>query len=251
MRLIFSKGIILVLLSGIESNHLNAQSILNKLELGAQAGSLIYQGDLTPERLGAYLTPGFQLGVSAGMRLNYFLSVRADLTFGKLRGNDAKYSSPEWRQHRNLNFKSPVFEIAGLAVWDVMGDPHQRTGISPYVFAGMGVSFLRVQRDASAFDVEYFSAASGVQDGLNTDLARTPPKAVLIFPAAGIGVRYPYTERVSLKAEASYPFSFSDYIDGFSEAGNPDRSDHYHGMSVGIFYRLTGSNALKCPVIRP
>lgn len=250
MRLIFSKGFLLVMLSGLDGNQLQAQSILSRLELGAQAGSLIYQGDLTPSAFGAYRTPGFQLGVSAGLRLNHYLSVRAGFTFGKLRGNDAAYAQPEWRQHRNLSFRSPVFEMAGLAVWDVLGDPHDRPGLSPYVFGGMGIGLLRIRRDASNFDTEYFSAESAVQQGLTADLSRTAPSAILIFPA-GAGVRYPYTERIAIKAEVMYRFSFSDYIDGFSQAGNPTRRDHYHGVSVGVFYRLAGSGALRCPVIRP
>lgn len=223
--------------------------MLNKMEFGLQAGSFIYQGDLTPSKLGSFRTPGFNLGLSAGMRLNHFLSARANLTFGKLRGDDGKYAQPEWRQHRNFNFKTAVTEFTGQVVWDVLGDPNQRGGISPYVFAGAGLSFLRVTRDASGLDANYFTNESTLQAGLATDLSRTPPRVIPVFPV-GLGLRYPLTNKISLNAETAYRATFSDYIDGFSESGNPARKDSYHSISVGIFYKFNNNNTLACPVIR-
>lgn len=249
MRLIFRNSIHLLVLSLIGSTTLSAQSLLNKLEFGLQAGSFIYQGDLTPSKLGSFRTPGFNIGLSAGTRLNNFLSARANLVLGKLCGDDGRYSEPEWRQHRNFNFNTLVTEFTGQVVWDVLGDPNQRTGLSPYMFAGAGISFLRVRRDATGLDAQYFTNESDLQAGLNTDLARTPPRVIPVFPV-GLGVRYPLTSKISLSAETSYRASFSDYIDGFSESGNPARKDNYHSLSVGIFYKFNNTNTLACPVIR-
>lgn len=230
-------------MQGVE---LSAQSFLSKLEFGAQAGTFIYQGDLTPSRFGSFKTPGLQLGVSASMPLNNFLSARANFSFGKIRGDDAKYAHPEWRQHRNLNFRSPVFEVAALVKWDVMGNARSSMGFSPYLFGGVGLSFLRVRRDASNFDGEYFSAENAVTAGLSADLDHSTPRSLLVFPV-GAGVRYPLTEFISLNAEAAYRFAFNDYIDGFSQAGNAARKDHYHSISVGVLYRFRSSGAVKCP----
>jgi opacity protein-like surface antigen len=247
MRLIFKTGILpfLFFMQGIG---LNAQSFFSKLEFGAQAGTFIYQGDLTPARFGSFKTPGIQLGISASMPLNNYLSARANISFGKMHGDDAAYSHPEWRQHRNLNFKSPVFEIAGLVNWNITGDPQYNAGLTPYLFAGAGISFLRIRRDASNFDGEYFSAENAVTSGLNNDLAHSTPRALLVFPA-GAGVRYPLTEYLSLNAEAAYRFAFSDYIDGFSQAGNSKLNDHYHSISIGVLYRFPPSGAVKCPTV--
>lgn len=245
MRLIFRTGILpfMFCMQGVD---LNAQSLLSKLEFGAQAGTFIYQGDLTPSRLGSLKTPGWQLGLSASMPLNNFLSARANFSFGKLKGDDAKYAHPGWRQHRNLNFKSPVFEVAGLVNWDIMGDPKNSIGLSPYLFGGVGLSFLKVRRDASNFDSEYFSAENAVTAGLNSDLNHSTPRTLLVFPV-GAGVRYPLTEYISLNAEAAYRIAFNDYIDGFSKAGNPSRKDHYHSLSVGLLYRFKSPGSVKCP----
>lgn len=249
MRLIFRTGIIpfMFCMQGIE---LKAQSLLSTLEFGAQAGTFIYQGDLTPSRFGSFKTPGLQLGISASMPLNNFLSARANIAFGKLRGDDAKYDDPEWRQHRNLNFSAPVFEVSGQVVWNITGDPQNNAGLTPYLFGGMGLSFLRVRRNASNFDGEYFQDQPAVQAGLTADLEHRTPGALLVFPV-GAGVRYPITNNISLNAEGAYRLAFSDYIDGFSKAGNPSLRDHYHSISVGVLYRFNSAGAVKCPVVRP
>ncbi len=248
MRFIFRTGIFpfMFCMQGIE---LNAQSLLSKLEFGAQAGTFIYQGDLTPSRFGSFKTPGIQLGISASMPLNNFLSARANISFGKLRGDDAAYDNPEWRQHRSLNFKSPVFEVSGLLTWNIMGSPQYSTGLSPYIFGGTGLSFLHTNRSAANFDGEYFFDEPDVAAGVNADLDHRTPRALLVFPV-GAGVRYPLTSNISLNAEAAYRFSFSDYIDGFSQAGNPGLKDHYHSMSLGILYHFNSSGGVKCPVVR-
>lgn len=248
MRLIFSAGIIPFMFC-MQSTGLNAQSILSKLEFGANLGAFIYQGDLTPSRFGSFRTPGLQLGISASMPLNNFLAARANIAFGKLRGDDAKYSSPEWRKHRNLNFRSPVFELSGQVVWNITGDPQNSMGLTPYLFAGAGLSFLRINRDASNFDGEYFSNEPALQTGLTADLNHRTPKALLVFPV-GAGFRYPLTNKLSVNTEAAYRLAFSDYIDGFSQAGNPSFNDHYHSISVGILYRLGSSGAVACPVVK-
>ena len=247
MQLIFRTTILFALLCTF--SNANAQSLLNRLEFGLHAGTLIYQGDLTPSRFGSYRTPGWQLGASASMPLNHFLAVRANLMYGRMRGDDAAYAHPDWRQHRNFNFNSRVLEVSGLAVWNILGDPQHRTGLSPYIFSGLGFSFVKVNRDASDLDRDYFPAESGVQSGLDADLAHSTPRAVFAFPV-GVGVRYPLTERLSLNAETSYRITFNDYLDGFSQSGNPDMKDNYHSISIGIFYRFRGNNSVKCPPVQ-
>lgn len=249
MRLIFRTGIILFMFC-MQSTELNAQSILSQLEFGANAGTFIYQGDLTPSKFGSFRTPGLQLGISASMPLNNFLAARANIAFGKLRGDDAKYDNPEWRQERNLNFKSPVFEISGQVVWNITGNPQDNVGLTPYLFAGAGISFMRVRRDASNFNGEYFTDQPALYTGLTADMDHSTPKALLVFPV-GAGIRYPLTNKLSLNTEAAYRVAFDDYIDGFSQAGNPARKDHYHSISIGVLYRIGSSGAVACPVMKP
>lgn len=209
---------------------------------------MLYQGDLAPARLGSWKTPGMQLGVSASYPVNSLISLRANVVYARLKGDDARYKIPEWRQHRNLKFRSPVLEVSALAVWDILGTTslNKEEGSGPYAFGGAGVGFMRVRRDASAFDAEYFPASLNLQERIDADLSNSTPRALLVVPV-GIGYRYPLNDRLALNGEATYRFSFHDRIDGFSEAGNPKEKDHYYGVTVGLFYRFRNRGGIKCP----
>ena len=226
---------------------LHSQIDLTKFEIGVNANGFIYQGDLTPSLLGSYRTikPGFGFFVSK--MLTPIFSVRTNLVFGKLKGDDAKYSHPAYRQQRNFNFKSQVFEISELLVANVFRENH--FGISPYLFGGLGLSFLHIKRDWSNFNAEYFSAESSTITGLATDAQHSLPKSIPVIPL-GIGIRYSISKNLSVNAETTYRIVFTDYLDGFSEAANPSKNDHYYTHSIGLIYSFGKKNSLNCPVIQ-
>jgi hypothetical protein len=63
----------------------------SKYEAGINAGTLIYQGDLTPSAVGSFKTPAFVFGLNGSRYLTNKFAVRLDLNFGKLKGDDAAY----------------------------------------------------------------------------------------------------------------------------------------------------------------
>lgn len=221
---------------------------LSKFELGVNLGTYLYQGDLTPSAKGSFKTPGFGFMVYANRAVTASFSLRTSLAVGSLKGDDGKFSDPSWRKQRNFSFKSPVFEISELLVWNVLGKNSEKSlkGFSPYLFGGLGVSFLNITRDLSRYNAEYFADEPHVQAGLNIDLAKRLPRAIPVFPI-GIGIRYPLSPRFSVLAESSYRFTTTDYLDGFSQAANPARKDQYASHSVGIIYKFAGKNATDCP----
>lgn len=252
MKTILRNGINIILLVFGKSLLLNAQMDLSKVELGLNMGSFIYTGDLTPSAAGSTKTPGFCLGVFANRILSRSFSLRTNLAIGKLRGDDAKYSFPEWRQQRNFNFSSPAVELSELLVWDVLGKNNTQEnshGLSPNLFGGAGYTFLKIRRDWSNFNSEYFSTEPTLQAGLTVDAAQSPPKGIFVLPV-GMGIKLPVSQKIALSAETSYRFTFTDYLDGFSHAANPDKKDYYYNYSVGLVYKLGVKNRLNCPVIR-
>ena len=227
---------------------LNAQIDLSKYEVGLSAGVFVYQGDLTPQALGSYKTMKPQLALHLYRILTPSFSVRLNINRGKLYGNDAKYSSPDWRQQRNFNFTTPVTELSLQGVWNILGSRAPR--FSPYIFAGAGLSFVKIKRDWSNMNTEVFGEGSDVQNGLTQDAARSLPRTIPVLPA-GVGVRYALNDRFSLIGETSYRFSFTDYLDGFSKSANPDKNDHYLSHSIGIIYSFNKKDkTLGCPVIK-
>lgn len=233
----------------VNSFNATAQTNTPKFQFGISAGTFIYQGDLTPSPIGSYKTLKPAINLFASKLFSPSFSLRANLAFGKLKGDDAKYNNPGYRQQRNFNFTSPVAEISGIAEWNILGKNYVSRGFSPYLFAGMGYSFLKIKRDWSNFNSEYFGAESEVITGLATDAQRSLPKGLLVFPV-GIGARYYLSDKIGISAETSYRLASTDYLDGFSKAANPSKSDHYYSHTIGIVYRLGKKNMLACPVIR-
>jgi hypothetical protein len=229
----------------------HAQIDLSKFEVGIQAGTFIYQGDLTPSRVGSYRTMKPGIGITVNRIINPHFLISAQYNRGKLYGNDASYSKPVWRQQRNFNFTTPVKELSARMIYDIYGENGEERSrqFSPYIFAGVAWTRLKIARDYSNFNAEYFSTET-VAAGLSTDASQALPDNVLAVPV-GAGIRYVLNNRFSLTAETSYRLMSTDYLDGFSQAANPKRNDHYMSHTIGILYSFGKKFNLKCPVIKP
>lgn len=220
------------------------------MSVGLNGGAYIYQGDLTPERLGSFRTikPGFSLFVKKP--INHFLAARFHFSMASLKGDDSRYSKPEYRQQRNFYFTTPVKEFSLQMVWNILGRNYEDYGIMPYIFSGAGVSLIRVKKDYSRMNPVVFGESSDVYAGLAIDNAKGSPRALLSVPV-GIGAEYPLSERFSVNIETAYRFVFTDYLDGFSQSANPKQQDHYHSTSAGLIYKFGKKDkGIGCPVVR-
>ncbi len=228
-----------------------AQIQYSKFEIGVGANAFIYQGDLTPSFLGSLKT--IQPGASAFVNrfLNQSFSVRANFSYGTLKGNDALYASPAWRRERNFSFSTPVLETTVEAVWNILGKNGSKNnyGFSPYLFAGVGYSFLNIKRDWSKMNTTYFASETRTVNGLIADEAHRLPGGIPVIPM-GIGLRYAINQHLSVFTEWTYRMTFTDYLDGFSQSADPSKNDHYHSVSVGLIYTFGEKNRMACPVIK-
>jgi len=227
-----------------------AQSLtVSKYEIGAGAGVFIYQGDLTPSRLGSYKTLKPVVSLDVNRMISPLLSLRTNLVFGSLKGDDSKYEIPAYRQQRNFNFRTPVFELSELLVADLLQDnlSRQPFKLSPYVFSGLGLTVLNIKRDYSRFNAEYFASETSTIRGLAADAQHSLPKLVPVIPI-GVGIKYPLSQKIMISAETSYRFTFTDYLDGFSKAADDRKKDRYQSHTIGIIYRFVTNNIMKCPV---
>lgn len=247
MMSVLKNSALTVIIILITSSFLHAQIDLSKYEVGLSGGVFVYQGDLTPQRLGSYKTLKPQFALHVYRILSPAFSVRLNINRGKLYGNDAAYSNPEWRRQRNFNFTTPVTELSLQGVWNILQARSPR--FSPYLFAGAGISFLKIKRDWSNMDPAVFGESSDVQAGLAVDAAKALPRIIPVVPV-GAGVRYALSDRFSLTGETSYRLSFTDYMDGFSKSANPGKNDHYLSHSIGIIYSFGKKDKkLGCPSV--
>jgi hypothetical protein len=220
------------------------------MSVGLNAGIYVYQGDLTPERIGSFRTikPGFSF--FAKKPINYFLAARFHVSIANLQGDDSRYSKPEYRQQRNFYFTSSVKEFSGQLVWNIRGMNYEDKGIQPYIFSGAGVSLIKTRKDYSRIDTKIFGESSEVFTGLAVDNAHGTPRAIFAVPV-GVGAEYPISNRFSVNIETSYRFIFTDYLDGFSQSANPKLQDHYHSTSAGIIYKFGNRDkGIGCPVMK-
>lgn len=226
---------------------LNAQIDLSKYEVGLSGGVFVYQGDLTPEKLGAYKTLKPQLALHLYRKISPSFSIRLNINRGKLYANEALYTKPDWRQQRNFNFTTPVTELSVQGVWNFLENKFPR--FSPYAFAGAGFAFLNIKRDWSNFNAAYFGDGAAVTSGLAIDAAKKLPRITPVVPVGG-GVRYYLNNRFSFLGETSYRLNFTDYLDGFSMAANPKKNDHYFSHSVGVMYSFVKKDkTMGCPTV--
>jgi hypothetical protein len=230
-------------------NRSSAQFKPSKWELGLQAGTLVYQGDLSTSFLGYTKNLKPAVGIWASRSLDDYFSIRANLLRGAIGADESTYSSPAWRRHRNFAFSSTVTELSAALVWDLFGKTYREgmRRLSPYFFAGLGVTALNVKRSWSRFDTSYFGSKSSASIGLGIDSLHKTPWIVAVIPV-GAGLRYMFTSHIYFNLEATYRITASDYIDGFKYSGDPKRNDHYYGISMGASYRL-GSDKTDCPKI--
>ena len=234
------------------SQQASGQINRSKWQIGVNGGVMIYQGDLTPEDIGSYKTMQPTVGVYVSRVINPSFLLRTNVAFGTLKGDDANYERPVWKKERNYNFLSPLAEISELLVWNMAGNNGNqlRQRFSPYMFAGLGVSFLKINRNYSKFNTHYFATATNVVNGLNADIQQQPPHAAVMLPV-GVGLEYYLSPKLSLTAETNLRYTFTDYLDGFSLGANPKKKDSYHSHTIGLLYRFGGSNKLDCPVLKP
>ncbi len=238
--------VFIVFFSSVKSN----AQFYKDMSVGLNGGVYIYQGDLTPQALGSLHTikPGFSL--FAKKPINHFLAARLHISIASLKGDDSRYSVPEYRKQRNFYFTSSLKEFSGQLVWNIRGMNYEDRGIQPYLFTGAGLSLIRVRKDYSRMDLSVFGEGSDVWSGLVADNAHGTPRALFSVPV-GVGAEYPISNRFSVNIETAYRFIFSDYLDGFSQSANPKLQDHYHSTSVGLIYKFGNRDkGIACPVIR-
>lgn len=237
--------IILIFLSIDQS--LYAQTY--KYELGLNLGAYVYQGDLAPSRYGSFKTIKPGIGISFARPLSNILSVRGIFNWASLSGNEAKYSEPEYRQHRAFAFKSSLRELGVHLQYNMLGKKDYWPKFEPYMFAGISAAFINTKKDFSGYDAAYFSETEGDQilAGLAVDNTERERRAVFKMPV-GVGLRYNINSNWSVSTESNFRFGGSDYIDGYSESVNPAKKDHFLSQNLGVNYRLGKKGAkVGCP----
>ncbi len=156
MKLFWRKGIVLTLALGCFVTSIYGQLNVNKFEIGANLGLYVYQGDLTPSNAGSFKTQKPGISIYATRILSSSFSLRTNLALAKLKGDDARYPNPAFRQERNFSFTSPLIEISELIVWNPLRKNYLDRGLTPYLMAGRRSFYTSYQKRLESLQCRTF-----------------------------------------------------------------------------------------------
>jgi hypothetical protein len=201
-------------------------------EAGFLFGLTDYSGDLSEKPVEIRHThPGY------GAYLRYHFSrnfaVKAHVYSGTISGDDANTA----RYDRHFRFSTSLVEVATVAEWYPLGRDRvtatgvHRSFISPYLFAGIGVTFA----DALA---EYYGSIEKQKIYLKVPFPEEGLQHRFLLTPIGGGIRFDMSEYLVVSLEGGLRPVYSDDIDGIRRNGNPKSGDWYYFSGVTVSFIL-------------
>ena len=182
-------------------------------EIGVTLGATLYNGDIdiVAQNLGSAMRPA--VGILGKYRLSNAVLLRGQVLRGKLSGTEKTHPT-DWRQERGLSFTANLTEISATLEWEFFN----KGRFTGFAFGGIGATFFNPKTD--------FNTPNKFIPDVNPDLTTSYSKITPAIPL-GLGLKYALPKDFYLSAEAGYRFVFTDYLDGISKVGNPNRKDMY------------------------
>lgn len=197
---------LLILVFALSGKPVFAQST----HVGIMLGVSNYWGELSPT---SWVMSETHPAVALSVRheLNTYLSLRGQLSYAMVSGNDAN-SNDYTINLRNLHFKSNIWEASIQALIEPFGNQNR---FIPYVYGGIGIfRFSPKARDREGNWVELQPLGTEGQ-GLGYDLPRFYSRTQVMLPV-GIGIRYKVNEQWEAGIEGGFRKIFTDYLDDVS-----------------------------------
>jgi len=235
MKQFLSLALVAMLLMGLATEEANAQRYTRKkryVSVGFSLNAMNYFGDITPQadftslRLSSTRP---NLGINYTKRIAPRFSVRGNLFWGRITGDDAKAADkaePEnkSRYYRNLSFRNDIKELSVNLVVDLFENRStymRRPDFSPYGFIGFAVFH---HNPKAYYDGSQGGLAAGWYalqplgtEGQNLGGKYAKPYSrVQIAIPAGLGVRYKLDKHWDLAFEIGWRKTFTDYLDDVS-----------------------------------
>jgi hypothetical protein len=206
------------------------------ISFGGGIGMSNYFGDLAPNNTRTSTDLGYTRTYLTGyylQRVHPNVTLRGALSWMQLRGDDysvADASAPDISDYgrfiRNLSFRSNVFELSGVGLFELFPTDRgflRRTFLNPYFMMGLSVFYHNPSSKTPVGKPgdpksDWISLRDLGTEGQYTGIAGTPQPYSLyqIGVPLGIGVRYRLLDKFDLSLELGYRFVFTDYLDDVS-----------------------------------
>lgn len=186
-------------------------------ELGIVAGISNYQGELASYSTanGFSVKLGPVIGIHAGCELSSRFQLRSDLLYLKLSGDDL-LNEHEITRVRNLNFFSPVFQLACGMDWNILGFSQKDSkSFSPYASLGASIFYMNPMTTYQGKKIALHPL--GTEGQYLADYPDQKPYS-LFQPSIQIGggLKLLTSGKVIIALEAMMSYTFTDYIDDVS-----------------------------------
>ena len=174
--------------------------------------------------------PRFSAGVHLRRRLGGIFALRAHIMYGGLDSDDTQ-NDDAGQLRRGFKSDNSVFEPGLVLEFEPFAN--KRFGadgtfkkiLSPFLYGGVGYAFWTDP------DVD-FNGRTG--PGITADMAAVDGgDGTFVIPGGG-GIRWYLSPKTSLAADFGLRYTGSDYLDGVSEAGNPNEDDVYAMMGLNL-----------------
>ncbi|MBK9106930.1 MAG: outer membrane beta-barrel protein [Saprospiraceae bacterium] len=200
------KTIFFILFLGILGSPVIAQK---GYELGGWIGAAHYFGDLN--NLYRLNEPGLAFGFTGRYNFDTRLSVRMQLNYHRIAGNDAK-SRNAFDLRRNLNFFSDVFEVAPCMEFNFFPLKHgsREEFVSPYMYAGISIFHYNPKTEYQGENVALREL--GTEGQISGQEYNEIGSAWLI----GGGVKLDLNDKWSLNFDLGYRLTATDFLDDVS-----------------------------------
>ncbi len=191
--------------------------------------------ELSETRFGAFI--GYKYTVYKKIHL------RGEFTYGQVQGND-NLTQEQFRNNRNLNFRSNLFELSLMAelelpiskrkghIYDIKGAKGWKyKGSSFYLFGGIGGVYYNPK---AMLDGQWIELHPLRTEGQGLPGGPDEYRRVSLVIPMGLAISRRISHQMSIGIEASYRFTFTDYIDDVStEYYNPSDISLYVGGPQG------------------
>lgn len=191
-------------------------------------GAMWYAGDLQENPWPHYKTIRWTANAGLHWQITRRWGLQLNYTVGEILASD-EFAVDATRKARDLRFQTFVHEIGLRGTFDIL--PNDKWKVLPYITAGVGALNFEPKRD----DVKLRPLAAEGQSYSNWTVA---------IPT-GLGVKWQINCEWSLKGEALYHWTITDYLDDVSQRGNPKWPDGMWDINVGVIYFFTGCGRSK------
>ncbi len=228
--------------STIAFSQLIEKDNINKRDIGISInfGLTSHGGDATSwgrDGLGFYHNLNPSLGINISKDLSNRVGLRLQYRNTKIEGNDSDLSEKtEWGpQHvlRAYSYSSQVSEFGLVLEYSFKKNvpyyEEHKTQLYPFLTGGIAYAVIS--------DDDQLRSWGTLNNNTNNILLDQSEGSVggIQFPI-GVGLRLEISEAIFTDLFYNARLPVSDYLDGISEAGNPDNNDAYQicGLNIGL-----------------